>query len=82
MQAHVIKLLIRDYQKCHLRIPTPLNKNVKGAICFLLVMYTTDHWSCTFKHKRERPLSLSATFVGTGSGSRWSLKLNAMKQQQ
>lgn len=54
MLAHVINLLIRDYQKCHLRIPIPLNKNIKGVSYFLLVKHTTVHWSCPLKNKKKR----------------------------
>lgn len=54
MLAHVINLLIRDYQKCHLSTPIALNKNVKGVIYFLPVMHTTAHWSCPFKNKKKR----------------------------
>lgn len=79
MQAHVIKLLIRDYQKCHLRIPTPLNKNVKGSICFLLVMYTTDHWSCTFKHKRKRETEAPVLICHICGDKEWVLMVSEAK---
>lgn len=63
MWARVKKLLIRDYQKCHLRIPTPQNKNVKGARYFFLVVYAKDHWSCTFKYKKKRETEVPVLLI-------------------
>lgn len=72
MLVHVINLLIRDYQKCQQRIPSPLNKTVKGVPYFPLLVHTTVHCHCPFQNsereeeKRRKPFTLGMSAVWMG----------------
>lgn len=73
LHVNELVVLIRDHQKCHLRIPTPLNKNIKGAVCFFLVMYTKDHWSCTFKYKKKTEIEVPVLICHICRDKEWVL---------